>query len=75
MGNARQQQCLWHKELKRGWQNMLRDRLKFHGGLCLDEVAKCTSRSKQTVRKHFRRAVDSGIATWSLNRERIKHKG
>lgn len=72
MGNAKQQQCLWQVELKRGWQNMLKSRLEFHGGLLLEDVVKCTGRSAQTVRKHFRRAVEAGIATWTPDQKGIK---
>lgn len=55
--------ALWAKELKElGWEQMLLSRLGFHGTLREDDVAEYTRRSIPTVRKHFRRLVESGKA-------------
>lgn len=58
----------WTEELEtKGWENMLKDRLAFHGRLKLEEVAHFTDTSVPTVRKHFRRLVAKGVAQWGPN--------
>lgn len=58
----------WIAELKKfGWEGMLVDRLRFHGGLTIKDVSEQTGVSKQTVKKHFKQLVESGKAKWGHN--------
>jgi len=58
---------LWEKELKElGWPQMIQNRLSFHGGLRVHDVSENTGCGIHTVRKHFRREVEAGRATWLM---------
>ncbi len=55
----------WKAELeKKGWDTMLQSRLKFHGGMTVGGVSKCTGVSLQTAKKHCQKLVNEGLATW-----------
>ncbi|MBI3632499.1 MAG: winged helix-turn-helix domain-containing protein [Candidatus Vogelbacteria bacterium] len=60
----------WVVELKKlGWEGMLIERLRFHGGLTIKEVAEETGVSQQTVKKHVEKLVDLGRAKWGYNND------
>lgn len=55
----------WLEEMKRlGTKRMLLSRLKFHHRLSVEEVSRETGLSMITVRRHFRKLVDLGLAEW-----------
>jgi hypothetical protein len=62
---VKQASGMWADDMaKMGLPALLRKRLAFHNALAVDDVVRCTGRSCQTVRKHMRRIVDDGHATW-----------